>query len=211
MNRAGDASTRDPRQLYITLRKDLHVSVQYYRGKPCYLLEDPQEIQFYRVGIAEGTFISMLDGKTSLDDVLRQSATSLGKDAFSEQEAMQIVRWLLDVKLGPSLGLDKPGTTKRRSRSFPPPCFQSPGHSHPLGTSRSVLYGGFAVVCLVVRIGGLGSLDLRVSGRALAVNLLLEFFHKRIADRCRPAQLAFLDDCLGIVENHARSRSRLGL
>jgi putative peptide zinc metalloprotease protein len=99
MNRAGDASTRDPRQLYITLRKDLHVSVQYYRGKPCYILEDPQEIQFYRVGIAEGTCISMLDGKTSLEDVLRQSAASLGKDAFSEEEAMQMVHWLLDAKL----------------------------------------------------------------------------------------------------------------
>jgi putative peptide zinc metalloprotease protein len=99
MNRVADASTRDPSQLYITLRKDLHVSVQYYRGKPCYLLEDPQEIQFYRVGIDEGTFISMLDGTTSLDNVLRQLAATLGKDAFSEPEAMQIVHWLLDAKL----------------------------------------------------------------------------------------------------------------
>src|SRR3989304_4304213 len=105
MKLVGDASTRDPRQLYITLRKDLLISVQYYRGKPCYLREDPQEIQFYRVGIAEGTFISMLDGKTSLDDILRESAASLGKDAFSEEEAMQIVRWLLDVKLAYPSGL----------------------------------------------------------------------------------------------------------
>ena len=99
MNRTGDPSTRDPRQLYINLRKDLHFSVQYYHGKPCYLLEDPQEIQFYRLGITEGSFISMFDGKTSLDDVLRRSANTLGKDAFSEQEAMQIVHWLLDAKL----------------------------------------------------------------------------------------------------------------
>jgi putative peptide zinc metalloprotease protein len=98
MKRVPDASTRDPSQLYITLRKDLQITVQYYRGKPCYLIEDPQEIQFFRVGIPEGTFLSMLDGKNSLDEVLRQSAY-LGKDAFSEEEAMQIVHWLLDSKL----------------------------------------------------------------------------------------------------------------
>jgi putative peptide zinc metalloprotease protein len=87
------------------LRKDLHISVQYYRGKACYLLEDPQEIQFYRVGLAEGTFLSMLDGKTSLDDALQQSANTLGKDAISEQEAMQIVHWLLDTKLAYPSGI----------------------------------------------------------------------------------------------------------
>ncbi len=105
MNPAGDPSTRDPRQLYITLRNDLHVSVQYYHGKPCYLLEDPQEIQFYRLGIAEGSFISMLDGKTSLDAVLQRLANTLGKDAFSEEEAVQIVHWLLDAKLAHPTGM----------------------------------------------------------------------------------------------------------
>jgi putative peptide zinc metalloprotease protein len=105
MNRIGDASTREPRQLYISLRKDLHVSVQYYHGKPCYILEDPQEIQFYRLGITEGSFVSMLDGKTSLDAVLKHSANTLGNDAFSEEEAMHIVHWLLDAKLAYPSGM----------------------------------------------------------------------------------------------------------
>lgn len=134
MNPAGDASTRDPRQLYITLRKDLHVSIQYYRGKPCYLLEDPQQIQFYRVGVAEGTFISMLDGKASLDDVLRRSATLLGKDAFSEQEAMQIVRWLLDVKLAYPSGMisleQQKDTAAPSRRGFNPVAIRIP-MAHP--------------------------------------------------------------------------------
>ncbi|MGW8256302.1 MAG: hypothetical protein ACWGMZ_02330, partial [Thermoguttaceae bacterium] len=105
MQVVGDLSTRDPRQLYLALREDLHVSVQYYQGQACYLLEDPQEVQFYRLGIAEGTFISMLDGHTSLDEALRRSAATFGKDAFSEQEAMQIVHWLLESKLAHSSGL----------------------------------------------------------------------------------------------------------
>lgn len=139
IKRFGDASTRDPRQLYITLRKDLHVSVQYYRGKPCYLLEDPQEIQFYRVGIAEGTFISMLDGKTSLDDVLRRSAISLGEDAFSEQEAMQIVHWLLDVKLAHPSGMisleqQTEGATSSHRHSFNPLAIRIP-LCIPIGSS----------------------------------------------------------------------------
>jgi putative peptide zinc metalloprotease protein len=135
MKPAGDASTRDPRQLYITLRKDLHVSIQYYRGKPCYMLEDPQEIQFYRVGIGEGTFISMLDGKTTLDDILRETTISLGKDAFSEQEAMQIVHWLLDAKLAYpsgeiSLADRKNEATHSRRHSFNPLAIRIP-LAHP--------------------------------------------------------------------------------
>jgi putative peptide zinc metalloprotease protein len=105
MNRTGDPTARDPRQLYIRLRKDLHFTLQSYHGKPCYILEDPQEIQFYRLGITEGSFVSMLDGKTPLDSVLRRSANTLGKDAFSEQEAMQIVHWLLETKLAYPSGM----------------------------------------------------------------------------------------------------------
>ena len=183
MNSAGDASTRDPRQLYITLRNDLHISVQYYHGKPCYLLEDPQEIQFYRVGIDEGTFISMLDGKTSLDEVLRQSATSLGKDAFSEQEAMQIVHWLLDTKLAYpsgqiSLEQQKDESAASRRHDFNPLAIRMPS-AHPDRFFTAAL----AVVCMVVRIGCLGSLALRMPGRGLAVDLWLECFYKRVADR----------------------------
>jgi putative peptide zinc metalloprotease protein len=119
MNRTGDATTRDPRRLYISLRKDLHVSVQYYHGKPCYLMEDPQEIRFYRLGISEGDFVSMLDGETSLDEVLRRSANSLGKDACSEQEAMQIVNWLLDAKLAYPSGALSLEEEKHQSASAP--------------------------------------------------------------------------------------------
>ncbi len=98
-NKVGDITARDPRQLFVTLRKDLHVAIQYYQGKPCYVLEDPQTVQFFRVGIPEGTFISMLDGKTSLDEALGRSAIDLGKDAFSEAEAVQIIYWLLESNL----------------------------------------------------------------------------------------------------------------
>ncbi len=131
MNRTGDASTRDPRQLYINLRKDLHVSVQYYHGKPCYVLEDPQKIQFYRLGITEGSFIAMLDGKTSLDAVLNRSANTLGKDAFSEEEAMHIVHWLLDAKLAYPSGMlslehEKNDSTPSSRQGFNPLAIRIP-------------------------------------------------------------------------------------
>jgi putative peptide zinc metalloprotease protein len=135
MNRAGDASVRDPRQIYVTLRKDLHVSVQSFQGKPCYILEDPQEIKFYRLGIEEGSFVSMLDGKTPLDDILRHSAVSLGKNAFSEQEAMQIVHWLLEAKLAHpsgtiSLEQKKDDASSSRRHNFNPLAIRIP-LTHP--------------------------------------------------------------------------------
>ena len=58
----------------------------------------------------------MLDGKTSLDDaLLNRSANTLGKDAFSEQEAMHIVHWLLDAKLAYPSGMLSLEQRKRRS------------------------------------------------------------------------------------------------
>ena len=99
MDSSHRGGVRDSGQINVALRKDLVVSLQTYRGGTCYVIEDPVDSRFFRVGVPEGTFIAMLDGSTSLRDAICRSAASLGEDAFSEEDATAIVRWLMACEL----------------------------------------------------------------------------------------------------------------
>ena len=68
-------------------------------GTRCYAIEDPLRSKFYLVGVAEFTFISLLDGRTSVAGALSSAAQQLGQQALVEQEALAICQWLLDSQL----------------------------------------------------------------------------------------------------------------
>ncbi len=114
MDSSHRGGVRDSGQINVALRKDLVVSLQTYRGGTCYVIEDPVDSRFFRVGVPEGTFIAMLDGSTSLRDAICRSAASLGEDAFSEEDATAIVRWLMACEL--AYPVDAPAP-KRRTKS----------------------------------------------------------------------------------------------
>lgn len=99
MTNEGQIDVRDPGQLRVALRADLRISIQSFQEGICYLFEDPLETRVFQVGISEGTFLSLLDGTRVLDEAIRQTTAALGENAFSEREAMAIVRWLTDAKL----------------------------------------------------------------------------------------------------------------
>ncbi len=106
MSHSGDDGVRDPGELRIALREDLLVTVQSYRGRTCYVIEDPAEGRFYRVGLPEGVFLSLLDGSHTLRQAMAKAAAALGEEAFSEPEAMAILHWLVEAKLAcPAGGL----------------------------------------------------------------------------------------------------------
>ena len=106
MNHSGDDGVRDPGELRIALREDLLVTVQSYRGRTCYVIEDPAAGRFYRLGLPEGVFLSLLDGSHTLHQAMARAAAALGEDAFSEPEAMVILHWLIEAKLAcPAGGL----------------------------------------------------------------------------------------------------------
>ena len=83
----------------LTLRSDLVFSPQQIDGKSGYLIEDPVNSKFYRIGIPEYKFISLLDGSTSVADALRATAVTLADQAFTQDEAATICKWLVDVGL----------------------------------------------------------------------------------------------------------------
>lgn len=81
------------------LRDDIRVSVQVYAGEACYVLEDVLGSKFYRVGIAEYTFVSLLDGRTTIAEAMGQTAVICGSDALDEREVASLCKWLVDSSL----------------------------------------------------------------------------------------------------------------
>lgn len=94
-----DLRTYELRQLRPRLREELSFSWQSYGGAECYVLEDEANGAYFRIGLPEYTFLSLLDGRGTVGDALSHTANVLGADALSESQAASIVRWLADSKL----------------------------------------------------------------------------------------------------------------
>ena len=99
VNSSDIQSVRDPAIARLKLREDLVISPDISGGTRCYAIEDPLRSKFYLVGIPEFTFISLLDGRTSIAGALSSAAQQLGPQALLEHEALAICQWLLDSQL----------------------------------------------------------------------------------------------------------------
>jgi putative peptide zinc metalloprotease protein len=96
---ACDHRVREVTQLRLAIRSDLRFTPHYESGERCYLIEDPARSQFYRVGISEYLFISMLDSATTVGDALIRLAAVDPHHALTEGEATAICKWLVDSAL----------------------------------------------------------------------------------------------------------------
>ena len=96
---ARDHAVRELEQLCPKLREDLRFALREHAGEASYVVEDPLAGSFYRIGLAEFAFISELDGKTTLAEVVARTSIKLGADAFSTEEATAICQWLLESGL----------------------------------------------------------------------------------------------------------------
>ncbi len=83
----------------LKLRNDLRFTPQPDVSQPYYVLEDPMRAKFYRVGLPEYTFISLLDGKTTVAEALRLAAAARPDGDFTSVDAAAICRWLLERRL----------------------------------------------------------------------------------------------------------------
>ena len=94
------------------LRGDLHFSIQELAGDRVCVIEDRTAWRFHRVGLAEYGFLRALDGRRTVASILAQIARDGGPDAFTEGEALQMVRWLKDNHL---LALESDRTTDQNA------------------------------------------------------------------------------------------------
>lgn len=94
-----DFRTAELSNLKLRLRDDLTLTLQNYGGEACYLVEDLVNSRYHRVGVPEYTFVSLLDGRTTVGEALGRTAVALGRDALTEQQAAVVCRWLVESEL----------------------------------------------------------------------------------------------------------------
>ena len=63
------------------------------------VIEDPVNAKFYRVGIPEYTFLSLLDGQTTVAGALAETAAVAGPNALTEPQAATLCQWLIENQL----------------------------------------------------------------------------------------------------------------
>ena len=81
------------------LRDGLNFSVQEQGGERVCVIEDPASSRFYRVGTEEYHFFRSLDGRQTVASIIARRARDRSGETFTEQEALQMLRWLKDNHL----------------------------------------------------------------------------------------------------------------
>ena len=92
-------SVREVGATCVRLRDDLRFTPQQSGGQPYYMVEDPLNSRFFRLGHAEYTLVSLLDGNTTIDDALSQLSTIMPHHRLSEMDAAGLCRWLVELDL----------------------------------------------------------------------------------------------------------------
>ena len=117
-----DSSTQEFTRTKLKVRSDLIFTAQRSGRDALCHIEDPTRGKFFRIGFAEYTFLSLLDGKTSVAQAITLTARALGPDAFTDREATAICVWLLENKLAESSdgGVGQPAAQGHFARRLNP-------------------------------------------------------------------------------------------
>ncbi|MCA9168520.1 MAG: efflux RND transporter periplasmic adaptor subunit, partial [Planctomycetales bacterium] len=96
---AADATTFEIGEARLRLRDGLRFSLRQNDGAPCLFIEDESQMLFYRLGLAEYTFISLLDGTRTVATALSTACSASPGDGLTEHEATELCHWLVEAGL----------------------------------------------------------------------------------------------------------------
>lgn len=99
MNKQADHAVQDFASTSLSLRADLIFTPGTSGARPHYIVEDPLNSRYFRVGHVEYTFVSLLDGRTTVHDALRRLSTLLPNHSLTESDAAELCRWLVETDL----------------------------------------------------------------------------------------------------------------
>lgn len=94
----------------LRLRRGLRFELQEHGGQPTYVVHDESKGSFFQLGIPEYAFVSLLDGSTSIEQAVHETAARLGEDAFTMRSAIVTSQWLLQNQLADAV--DATNTSK---------------------------------------------------------------------------------------------------
>ncbi|MDP6555054.1 MAG: efflux RND transporter periplasmic adaptor subunit [Pirellulaceae bacterium] len=99
MNDQPDQSVRELGSTRLALRGDLIFTPQTAGVQPYYIVEDPLNSRFFRLGHTEYTFVSLLDGRTSILEALSHLSSVLPHHRLTEHDTAGLCRWLVESDL----------------------------------------------------------------------------------------------------------------
>ncbi len=94
-----DQSVRELGSTQLALRGDLIFTPRTSDAQSYYLVEDPLNSRFFRLGHTEYAFVSLLDGRTSIHEALSHLSSVLPHHRLSEHDAAGLCRWLVESDL----------------------------------------------------------------------------------------------------------------
>ena len=86
-------------QSRLRLKDSLRFQMRQSGGSITYLVEDEVTGRFFRVGLAQYTFMTMLDGNRTVSTALMKTATLLREHAIDETEAASLCKWAIESGL----------------------------------------------------------------------------------------------------------------
>ena len=86
-------------QSRLRLKDSLRFQMRQSGGSLNYLIEDDVTGRFFRVGLAQYTFMTMLDGNRTVSTALMKTATLLREHAIDENEAANLCKWAIESGL----------------------------------------------------------------------------------------------------------------
>ncbi|WP_372365689.1 efflux RND transporter periplasmic adaptor subunit [Candidatus Uabimicrobium sp. HlEnr_7] len=94
-----DFAIQEWMNLYPKLRTDLKITFQKQKGEVYYVIEDPINSRYFRIGLLEYKFVSLLNSKNMLSDIIITMVQDMGEQSFDNHEVLQILNWLNDTGL----------------------------------------------------------------------------------------------------------------
>ena len=86
-------------QARLKLKDALRFTMRQTGGSIEYLVEDEVTGRFFRVGMPQYTFLTMLDGQRTVSTALMKTATLLRENAIDENEAANLCKWAIESGL----------------------------------------------------------------------------------------------------------------
>lgn len=110
-------SVRELGCMRFRLRDELIFTPQMTAGEPYYLVEDPLNSRFFRLGLAEYAFVSLLDGRNSLQEARSLLSDVMPHHSLTEQDCGGICRWLVQMDLAQTEDSSTASRLARRAQS----------------------------------------------------------------------------------------------
>lgn len=120
------------------LRRELIFSPRWFGAQPCYVLEDPLNTRFFRVGPAEYAFLSLMTRSVTIRELCQLAKEAMPDSKWTEADALAICQWVLHNGLAEESTVAVEDLT--RGRSAQPAVRRTGGRWSPLSAQVPLIY-----------------------------------------------------------------------